>query len=102
MLRTLLAGYHDSGAYMQLCKGFVLRDWVNEAIVHFKDHMERCELVCASEIPVGFSADSIKHLSGGVVHFFGIDEAFAISFGLHKASFFFSGICDNVKVYVGV
>ncbi|KAG9299223.1 hypothetical protein G9A89_013871 [Geosiphon pyriformis] len=134
MLHTLLAGCHDLGAYMRLCKGFVLRNWVNKATVHFKDcnraflvmadfvrclaekhqcglwlirakfrvDMECCGLVCALEILVGLSADSIEHLFGGVVHLLGIDKAFAISFGLHKASLFFSGICDNVKVYVGV
>ncbi|KAG9301636.1 hypothetical protein G9A89_016706 [Geosiphon pyriformis] len=38
MLHTLFAGCHDSEVYMQLCKGFVLREWVNEATAYFKDH----------------------------------------------------------------
>ncbi|KAG9290555.1 hypothetical protein G9A89_020925 [Geosiphon pyriformis] len=58
MLHTLLASCHNSGVV----------------------DIEHCGLVCALEIPVGLSADSIKHLSGGIVCLLGIDEAFAISF----------------------
>ncbi|KAG9306182.1 hypothetical protein G9A89_016086 [Geosiphon pyriformis] len=46
MLHTLLAGCHDSEMYMRLCKGFVLREWVDEATVHFKDY-NRAVLVVA-------------------------------------------------------
>ncbi|KAG9289134.1 hypothetical protein G9A89_022443 [Geosiphon pyriformis] len=113
MLHTLLVGCHDSGV-----------EWVDEATVHFKDRnraflvvadfvqhlaekhwcvdMECCGLVCALEISVGLSADSIKHLSSGIVCLFGINETFAISFGLYKTSLFFSGICNSVKVYIDV